>query len=466
MIRLFAGRPRGRLLGLCLLAVSSGFAAYPRYSADAEERHEEMMHFFDDHEEATVPASVANWWDYKYMLGDGAYRDDLARDGLTLSMKFVTDSLGNVTGGREQGFTYTGSLGFDAEADLERLIGLDGAEFYVSAVWRSGVSLSNRYIGNVFQTQQIYGGQNLRLYAFYWRQQAFDDQLEIKLGRIAQGDDFLSRPIQWSYVQNSIDGNPVSIFLNSPVYAYPNSTWGAFAKFTPKQTPFYVQGGVYGGAKVPPQTRNSAHGLDWSFDYENAYFIGQAGATPGLTIGEQDDLPGHYAMGGYYVTGEHQRFIQPATAAGLPRHTATDKGLWGLYWMVEQMLHQNGVNSEGKATGITPWFVASIAPNEAVNRMPYSFYGGLRWDAILPSRRDDFLAVAFVYGEFSDELALSQRLAKAPAQEFEAVAEVTYMIQVNQWLTFQPDLQYIINPGGAGLYDNALVLGFQASVEF
>jgi len=450
-----------------MLACLASYGANTKYSATAEERHDAMLLYFEDpKDDLTIPRGIEQWWGYRYMLGNGFYRDQLADNGLTLSLKFVTDSLGNVTGGRDQGFTYTGSLGFDANADLTKLAGIPGADFYVSAVWRSGTSLSNKFIGNVFQTQQVYGGQNLRLYAFYWRQQLWQEQLEVKIGRIAQGDDFLSRPIYWSYVQNAFDGNPVSIFLNAPMYAYPNSTWGSMFKYTPKDHDFYVEAGVYGGAKDPPQNRNSAHGLDWSFDYENAFFIGQAGWTPELTIGEHRDLPGHYSMGAYYVTEEHTRFLQPPPVGGAPPFTNEATGLWGLYWMVDQMVFSNGVDSHGDKTGVTPWFVVSIAPDETVNTMPFSFYGGIRWDAILPSRPDDFLGLGFVYGEFSDDLATSQRLAGAPAQDFEAVLELTYKIQLNPWLTFQPDLQYIFNPGGAGNFDDALVLGFQASVQF
>ncbi|GHB92798.1 carbohydrate porin [Cerasicoccus arenae] len=467
MKNFIAWRPLRRVSLLCLIsAVSPAFAAYTQYAATAEERHDEMMTYFDDHIEPTIPDSLDTWWSYKYMLGDGYYRDDLAKEGITLSLKFVTDSMGNVSGGARQGFTYTGSMGFDMDADLERLVGIPGADFYVSAVWRSGVSLSNRYIHNVFQTQQVYGGQNLRLYAFYWRQELFEDQLEVKLGRIAQGDDFLSRPIYWSYVQNAFDGNPVSIFLNSPMYAYPNATWGAFFKYTPKQAPVYAQVGVYGGAKKPAQNRNSAHGLDWSFDYENIFIIGQAGWTPELTIGNQEGLPGNYSMGGYHVIDDHPTFLQPPTIAGLPKTVRKADGLWGMYWMVDQMVYSNGVNSSGNKTGITPWFTVSLAPDERVNKMPLSFYGGIRFDAVLPSRKDDFLALGYVYGKFSDDFRKSQVIAGLSPQNFESVVELTYMIQVNQWLTFQPDIQYIINPGAAGKFGDALVLGFQSSVQF
>ncbi|WP_309399502.1 carbohydrate porin [Cerasicoccus maritimus] len=456
-----ARSPLGFLCVASLMAATSISYAADEFTSTANLQGEET--FFSEYSEPLPPESFDDWWNYQYLLGNADGRKRLSEKGLTLSLKFVTDSLGNVTGGRDQGFTYTGSMGFDVEADLEKLANIEGAKINMTTVWRSGKSLSNHYIGNVFQTQQIYGGQNLRLYCLYWRQLWLDKQIETKLGRIAQGDDFLSRPIYWSYVQNAFDGNPVSIFLNSPMYAYPNATWGGFIKYSPKESSFFIQGGLYGGAKTPNQNRNSAHGLDWSFDYDNAYFMGMFGWRPELKISGQTGLPGNYSMGGYYVTGDHQTFL-PAPPP--PGTSSEVEGKWGMYWMFDQMVYSNGVNSKGDKTGITPWFVVSIAPDERVNQMPYSFYGGARWDAIIPSRKDDFLALGFVYGEFSDDFAQSQTNRGLPAQKYESVIELTYMIQVNQWFTFQPDLQYIINPGAAHQYSNAFVIGFQSSVQF
>jgi porin len=40
------------------------------------------------------------------------------------------------------------------------------------------------------------------------------------------------------------------------------------------------------------------------------------------------------------------------------------------------------------------------------------------------------------------------------------------MIQVTPWLQLQPDIQYIIKPGGTGKIQDALVLGFQLALSF
>lgn len=46
------------------------------------------------------------------------------------------------------------------------------------------------------------------------------------------------------------------------------------------------------------------------------------------------------------------------------------------------------------------------------------------------------------------------------------VIELSYQCQVTPWLIVQPDVQYIINPGGTQDLDNALVVGGRASVTF
>jgi porin len=61
------------------------------------------------------------------------------------------------------------------------------------------------------------------------------------------------------------------------------------------------------------------------------------------------------------------------------------------------------------------------------------------------------------YGAFSRYLA---------GQTYELVLEWTYALAVTPWLTVQPDIQYIIHPGGRSSVPNALVVGVQLSFQF
>ena len=52
-------------------------------------------------------------------------------------------------------------------------------------------------------------------------------------------------------------------------------------------------------------------------------------------------------------------------------------------------------------------------------------------------------------------------------QDYETVIELTYRFDFRKSAFFiQPDLQYIIQPGGTRHLDNALVLGAQVGINF
>ena len=80
--------------------------------------------------------------------------------------------------------------------------------------------------------------------------------------------------------------------------------------------------------------------------------------------------------------------------------------------------------------------------------------------------------MAVVYGNYSDDLRNAERLAQTmdssvKVKTYETVLEWTYRFQLRQGAAyFQPDLQYVINPGGTGEYANAFVVGCQVGVNF
>jgi porin len=127
---------------------------------------------------------------------------------------------------------------------------LEGGSFLASVSQRSGSSLSSERIGNVFAIQQVYGGTTFHLIDLAYQQRLLDDRIELRLGRIAAGDDFLVSPYNWLFMQNGFDGNPVGIFFNAPgMTAYPNATWGALLKIRPTE-PTYLMGGLYNGDRT------------------------------------------------------------------------------------------------------------------------------------------------------------------------------------------------------------------------
>ena len=133
----------------------------------------------------------------KHLTGDwGGRRHELERAGVTLTATYTTDLLGNPIAGHQQGFRYTGDMGLDIRFDLEKLAGLKGLLLDVSGSWRSGEDLSAKDIGNTFTVSQIFGGETVRLYALALEWPSLlDNRLDLRVGRIGAGDDFLTSPL-------------------------------------------------------------------------------------------------------------------------------------------------------------------------------------------------------------------------------------------------------------------------------
>jgi porin len=393
----------------------------------------------------------------EHLLGDWlGTRTWLEDHGISPTLTFVTDSLGNPTGGIEQGFTTANNVGLDLNFDLEKLCGFEGASLLVSMSYRFGGSLSANYIHNVFTVQQVFGGETFHLINVAYLQKLFDDRVELRLGRIATGDDFLVSPYNYVFVQNGFDGNPVSIFFNSPgMTAYPNDTWGALVKVRPTART-YIMGGVYNG---DPSIRSNDHnGADFSMDGP-VFAIGEVAYQPNSLPGDRG-LIGNYKAGFWYDNSLYTDF----------NTGAVNRGNWGFYGMFDQVLVRFGEPASHRGFGVAGSFLAS--PDQSISQMPYFFTAALVTRGIFPSRPRDIIGLGVVYGHFSNDLQDFQRRAQqldptVGVQSYETVLELTYRLALlKSALYVQPDLQYVFRPGGTGRIPDTLVLGAQVAVNF
>lgn len=393
----------------------------------------------------------------EHLLGDWyGTRTWLEDWGIVPTLTFVTDSLGNPSGGKDQGFTTANNVGLDLNFDLEKLCGLEGGSFLLSMSYRFGGSLSANYIHNVFTVQQVFGGETFHLINLAYQQKLFDDRVELRLGRIATGDDFLVSPYNYVFVQNGFDGNPVGIFFNSPgMTAYPNDTWGALVKVRPTART-YIMGGVYNGD--PSIRDNSKNGADFSMDGP-LFAIAEIAYQPNSLPGDRG-LIGDYKAGFWY---DNRGFSDFNTGE-------FERGNWGFYTLFDQVLVRFGEQGSHRGFGIAGSFL--VSPDQSISQMPYFFVAALVTRGIFPSRPVDIIGLGVVYGHFSNDLQNFQRRAQqldpnVGVQSHETVVELTYRLALlKSALYFQPDLQYVFRPGGTGRISDALVLGAQVGVNF
>lgn len=370
-------------------------------------------------------------------------KERLAENGITILSSFTTDMVGNPLGGKARGFAYAGSYGLSINIDFTPA-GWKGFDLFSSAVWRTGTSLSRRKIDNQFPVQQVFGSQTVKLNELYFIQTLLNGNLAFKAGRLDAGNDFLTSPLYWHFVNNGFNGNPISIFFNVPFTAYPNSTWGAYLFFKPYKR-LSAKFAVYNANSN--LSKNKYHGVNFTFKSTNGVIWISEWCV--LVNQEKEDrgMPGNYKIGAFYLTGNEPKFTG-----------GKEKGDPCYYILFDQMVYR-----WGKKEGLIP-FISLIAAPANRNLFPFFFNCGVVCQGVIPKRPDDSLNFGYIYGKYSWDQAKVQGSSGIEPQNFESILELNYWIQFTPWFYVAPDFQYVIHPKGRHT-PNAFCIGAQIGIN-
>ena len=192
-------------------------------------------------------------------------------------------------------------------------------------------------------------------------------------------------------------------------------------------------------------------------------------------------LPGVYKVGGWYATADFadQRYgvdgagatvlLSDSTSTGALNHT----GNWGIYAVADQMVWR------GAERSLNLFLRGGFSPSDR-NLISYYIDGGAGVKGLLAGRPDDVLSFGVAYAKVSkdavdaDRDLLAANGAPQAIRDHEVVFELSYAMQIAPWWTLQPDLQYIVHPGGnvADPDDanvtvaNAFVAGVRSTIKF
>lgn len=404
--------------------------------------------------------SFKDWFEAPYAMPMRRYvLEDM---GVVPTVVYLGNFASNPVGGRSRGAAMASNVNFDLGVDFGKLTGrkaLDGFALGNAWSWRFGNNLSAERVGNNFTTQQVYGNPTMRFQSLFlsYRKTVCDDwTVFFKLGRFAAGDNFATSPIYWLYQNNAFDGNPVGIFKQQRMSAYPSGTWAAYMRVDYKDGQ-YFKAGVY---KISTDEQDSPHqhGLDWS--------IGGEGVNANFELGWNFNHDGSgkspaSISAGIAADWYNVPYVQSATIA-------TDFS-YSLYLQADYMLINLGApksdaprgsyivrdsDSYRDLRGLIIWGVIEYNPNYDTAEMPLFINGGLLFNAPFESRADDVVCFGAAYGLFSD------RLTTYNSGSYELAFELNYKFQVNKFFFLQPNVQYIVHTNG-GEYPDALVLGLQ-----
>lgn len=410
----------------------------------------------------------------------------LAQYGVTYVVTYIGEGLGSARGGLRQGAVYGGRLDTSLDIDLERLAGWPGARFHTDFFQIHGHGLSARYVNNLTTVSGIEALPATRLFELWVDQRLFEDRLSIKVGQISADTEFaIAQSAVVFYNAGFGWPNIGAVVLPSGGPIYPLATPAVRVKYVPNEH-WSFQAGLFNGdpAGFP------ARGDDRDAQVRNPDGTSFRVSDPPLAIAEAayayqlpippTALPGTATLGGWHHFGPFDsprldsvdgRLLADPLASGIARRFRGDSGV---YAIIDQTLYrENGVDDEGASA----FFRISGVPGDR-NLIDFYFDTGIAYKGLFPGRDNDTLGLGLIVSRISpaaraydrDTLIFGQ--GRGPIRSSEAVIELTYQAEIVPGFTVQPDVQYVMRPGG-GLPDdsgrrlrNAAVFGLRATINY
>lgn len=429
------------------------------------------------------PKPAPSIWERDTLTGDwGGGRTALKENqGIDITLNYIGETFGVLSGGLNRRTSYEGRFEFSVDTDLSKLVGLNGAttHFTIYQIHNSGSNPAQN-VGSIADPSNIDALSTTRLFTL-WYEQSFADRFSLRVGQLAADDEFITSPTAAGLINGTFGWAGIlasDMFNGGP--AYPLATPGARLKVNATDNVTVLAAAFAGNPAGKSTCTVTAQECN-----ENGLNFGLTGGA--LYIGEVQyavnqgkdatGLPAIYKLGGWYATTDFadQRFGVNAAGATVPLSDPTmtgplnHNGNWGIYGVADQTVLRRG------DTALSLFVRGGLSPSDR-NLLSYYIDGGAGIKGLFAGRPDDTLTFGVAYAKVSKDAAAADIDAgNAVVRDHEVVFEVSYAAQIAPWWILQPDLQYIVHPGGnvadpndpnGGAVKNALVAGLRSTIKF
>jgi porin len=437
--------------------------------------------------QAKDAAKQTSIWDQDTLTGDwGGARTALKdKSGIDITLNYIDEVFGVLSGGINRRSSYEGRFEFSVDADLQKLTGWGGATTHVTVynIHNGGHTVAEN-VGSIADPSNIDAVPTTRLFTAWFQQNAFDDRFSLRIGQLAADDEFITSPTAAGLINGTFGwAGLLAANMTSGGPAYPLATPGARLALKPTEE-LTVLAAVFSGNPAGRYCFNNPQfcnrdGTAFSFSGgslwmgEVQYAVNQGKDAIGL--------PGVYKLGGWYATADFADLHFGVNAAGGMVSLAdpaaagplNHKGNGGIYAVADQMVWRAGERS------LNLFARGGFSPSDR-NTLSYYIDGGAGFKGLLPGRANDVLTFGVAYAKISSALTGLDRDTlffagpPYPIRDYELVFELDYALQIAPWWTLQPDLQYIVHPGGnvpdpnnpAAVLGNAFIAGIRSTIKF
>lgn len=378
----------------------------------------------------------------------GHARAEEAEPPVTISALYTADLWRNTSGGLRTGSRYLDNLDLMAEVDGERAFGATGLRLYVHGLYNNGEALSGDLVGDLQGVSNIETDvEALRLFEAWAEQRFAGGRASARFGLYDLNSEFDALESAGLFL-NSSHGVAPDLSQTGPSgpSIFPVTALALRLDYQVEDH-WLVRAAVLDGAPGDParpaRTQIRLSGA------EGALLIAEAErSTPTSTL----------TVGAWTYTRKAEDLLATARA-GAPVMRRGDAGAYAAY---ERRLTTDPDDSQ---QGLKGWVRTGLA-QPRFNAVGWYLGGGLVYTGPFASRPSDRLGVAVASARLGGRYRDAVRLSGGETDPAETTLELTYRAELLPWLTLQPDVQYVINPGGDRGLKNALVTGLRIEIGF
>ncbi len=375
---------------------------------------------------------------------------ELEQYGMEFAFSMTHVYMNNAKGGtstHRRAGRYSGLYDLELTTDLEKLLGLQDASFYILAEgsWSKSGGQDATSIGSTFGAGDMGPRRGMDILEAWYEQGFLGGDLRIRAGKIDLTGGFECKGCPVAFDGNLYANDNTSQFLNNalnnnPTIPFPAQGLGFVAYYNPSDL-WYA---AFGMADAQADSRET--GFNTAFHDEDYFvYLVETGLTPEIDLGN-GPLQGAYRIGAW-LDGQPKAKYSNST---------NDHQDVGIYVSADQVVCKENSNPDDtQGIGV---FARYGYANSDLNAVTNFWSVGAQYQGLFDGRDDDILGVGFGYGEFSNR-------DTALLDDNEAVTEVYYNAVVTDWLSISPSLQYLKHPGGAETSD-AVVLAVRAQMSF
>ncbi|MEM7304502.1 MAG: carbohydrate porin [Pseudomonadota bacterium] len=380
----------------------------------------------------------SDWLKRDQLTGNwGGTRDELAKKGMLFEAVVTAEAFSRISGGDSSEDSTSGLANFDLTAtfDTEKLgLWKGGTLFiYYETLIGDGNSINEAMDNPLVPISTLDADHFSQFSAWYYQQMLLDGKLRLKGGKHDANSEFANSDSTGEFINGGIS-SPANI----PYPTFPDPGLGFVAEVTATKW-MSILAGIY-GADLNGRS-NSDGGL---FDGDSISLL-EFDFSPASA----GNYAGNYKIGGWYTTLTTNEIV----ATSDPSTPGDYSDNYGLYLVVDQPIYVEKGNS---SQGMNGFFEYSWAPNNRNQITNYIAFGVI-YHGLLPNRGGDDIGLAVGISDISSNLS-SDGLTE------ETAVELFYNYVATPWLTFQPDFQWQINPGGEG--PNAVAAGLRTTITF